>query len=88
MASEIKDSVKEYYGKILQTNEDLKTNACVQVGKVPKQVKEALNLCHEEVLSRYSEFISCIYLYSMELDDKHFAIHQLWIAHLYQRNFF
>jgi hypothetical protein len=57
MASEIKESVKEYYGKILQTNEDLKTNACVQVGKVPKQVKEALNLCHEEVLSRYSEFI-------------------------------
>lgn len=52
MASEIKDSVKEYYGKILHTNEDLKTNACVQVGKVPKQVKEALNLCHEEVLSR------------------------------------
>ena len=56
MASEIKDGVKEYYGKILKTNEDLKTNACVQVGKVPKQVKEALGLCHEEVLSRYSTF--------------------------------
>jgi hypothetical protein len=64
MASEIKDSVKEYYGKILQTNEDLKTNACVQVGKVPKQVKEALNLCHEEVLSRYSEFHVVIRIYN------------------------
>lgn len=42
MASEIKDNVKEYYGKILQTNEDLKTNVCVQVDKVPKQVREAL----------------------------------------------
>lgn len=53
MANEIKESVKEYYGKILKSNEDIKTNACVQVGKVPKQVKEALELCHEEVLSRY-----------------------------------
>jgi hypothetical protein len=52
MASEIKENVKEYYGKVLQSNEDLKTNACVQVGKVPKQIKEALGLCHEEVLSR------------------------------------
>lgn len=52
MANEIKDSVKEYYGKILKSNEDIKTNACVQVGKVPKQVKKALELCHEEVLSR------------------------------------
>lgn len=53
MANEIKESVKEYYGKILQSNDDLKTNACVQDGKVPKEVKEALGLCHDEVLSRY-----------------------------------
>ena len=58
MASEIKDSVKEYYGKILHTNKDLKTNACVQVGKVPKQVRDALDLCHEEVLSKYDALIS------------------------------
>ncbi|XP_028391152.1 arsenite methyltransferase-like [Dendronephthya gigantea] len=54
MADAIKESVKEYYGKILQTNNDVKTNACIQApGKVPKQVKEALELCHDEVLSRY-----------------------------------
>ena len=54
MADEIKDNVKEYYGKILKSNKELKTDACVQApGTVPKQVKEALALCHEEVLSRY-----------------------------------
>ena len=53
MANEIKESVKEYYGKILHSNQDLKTNACVQEGKVPKEVREALGLVHDEVLSRY-----------------------------------
>ena len=52
MASDIKDNVKEYYGKILKTNEGLLTNACVQEGTVPEQVKEALDLCHEEVKSK------------------------------------
>jgi hypothetical protein len=54
MASEIQESMKEYYGKILKTSEDLKSNACAQVGKVPKLVKEALALCHEEVTSKYA----------------------------------
>ena len=52
MANQIKDNVKEYYGKVLKNNDDLKTNACVQQGNVPKEVKSALQLCHEEVLSR------------------------------------
>ena len=60
MASEIKDSVKEYYGKILHSNEDLKTNACVQVGKMPKKVKEALDSCHDEVLARSVMNIYCV----------------------------
>ena len=56
MASDIniKEDVKEYYGKIIKTTEDLKTSVCVLEGKLPKQVKEALDLCHEEVISRYT----------------------------------
>ena len=53
MATKIQNGVKEYYGRILRTSGDLKSNACAQVGKVRKQVKEALNLCHEEVTSKY-----------------------------------
>ncbi|XP_028391153.1 arsenite methyltransferase-like [Dendronephthya gigantea] len=53
MANEIKDNVKEYYGKILKTNADLKSSACVLVDEMPKQVKEALALCHDEVVARY-----------------------------------
>lgn len=53
MSEEIKESVKEYYGKVLKSNEDLKTNACVQQGHVNKEVKIALKLCHEAVLSRF-----------------------------------
>ncbi|XP_046851182.1 arsenite methyltransferase-like isoform X1 [Xenia sp. Carnegie-2017] len=53
MASEIRDNVKEYYGKVLTTNENLQTNACVQVEKVPERVREAISLCHEDVLSKY-----------------------------------
>ena len=53
MSEGIIDNVKEYYGKILQSNKDVKTNACVQQGAVPKEIKDALSLCHEEVLSKW-----------------------------------
>jgi len=47
------DSVKEYYGKILQRTEDLKTNACCTMGAPPKHLKQALSKVHDEVLAKY-----------------------------------
>ncbi|XP_060069541.1 arsenite methyltransferase-like isoform X2 [Ylistrum balloti] len=52
--SEVRDSVKEYYGKKLKTVDDLQTQACVAPGrKVTKPVREAIELVHEVVASKY-----------------------------------
>ena len=45
----VTDSVKQYYGKELQTSDDLKTNACCTGVAIPKRVKEAISRCHPEV---------------------------------------
>jgi arsenite methyltransferase len=50
---DIHNSVREYYGKILQKSNDLKTNACVTSGKPPKHIRDVLSLIHEEVESKY-----------------------------------
>jgi len=47
------DDVKNYYGKVLQQTEDLKTNACCTSSDMPRHVKTALSQVHDEVLSRY-----------------------------------
>ncbi|XP_033756091.1 arsenite methyltransferase-like [Pecten maximus] len=52
--AEVRDSVKEYYGKRLQTVDDLQTQACVAPGrKITRPVKEAIELVHEVVASKY-----------------------------------
>ena len=53
MSEEIKESVKEYYGKVLQNKADLKTNVCVQQKNGSNEIKNILKSCHEEVLSRF-----------------------------------
>jgi ubiquinone/menaquinone biosynthesis C-methylase UbiE len=47
------DDVKNYYGKVLEKTEDLKTNACCTSAGMPRHVKNALSKVHDEVLSRY-----------------------------------
>ena len=47
------DSVKEYYGKILNKSSDLKTNACCTFIKYPQYIKNALSNIHPDVLSSY-----------------------------------
>lgn len=48
------DNVKEYYGKILQRSEDLKTNACCSDDTaMPSHMKKALANIHDEVASKY-----------------------------------
>ena len=45
--------VKDYYGKHLQTSDDLKTSACCDASQVPDWLKPLLARIHPEVMSRY-----------------------------------
>jgi len=47
------DTVKEYYGQVLKSSGDLKTDACCTITDTPTYLKEALSDIHEEVLARY-----------------------------------
>lgn len=47
------EDVKNYYGKVLEKTEDLKTNACCTSAGLPRHVKTALANVHDEVLARY-----------------------------------
>ena len=47
------DVVKDYYGKQLQSSNDLKTSACCDFSAMPSWLKPLLSNVHEEVLSRY-----------------------------------
>ena len=47
------DVVQDYYGKQLQSTEDLKTNACCDISQVPSWLKPLLSNIHPDVLSRY-----------------------------------
>ena len=51
---DILDDVKEYYGKVLSGTQDLKTKACCcSSASLPKEVREALDLIDDEIVSRY-----------------------------------
>ncbi|XP_041642312.1 arsenite methyltransferase [Cheilinus undulatus] len=46
--------VKDYYGKVLKSSSDLKTNACVAPSKpIPPFIRQALKKVHPEVTARY-----------------------------------
>ena len=45
--------VSEYYGKVLQTKKDLKTNACCALDKVPAYVREPLSLIEDEIQTKF-----------------------------------
>ncbi len=45
--------VQEYYGKSLETNADLKTNACCTLTPPPKHIREVLSQIHDEVQEKY-----------------------------------
>lgn len=55
MAENIKglESVKEYYGKILKTNQDLQTSACCTADAMPPYLREILKLVHDEVKDKF-----------------------------------
>ncbi|WP_133407155.1 DUF2064 domain-containing protein [Parashewanella tropica] len=45
--------VKDYYGKVLESSEDLQTNACCTDDDLSSQMKTVLSNIHDEVLTRY-----------------------------------
>lgn len=45
--------VQEYYGKVLNDTDDLKTNACCPAKTLPDYMKKAMENIHSEVLERY-----------------------------------
>lgn len=47
------DSIKEYYGKTLQSSNDLKTSACCTAESIPVHLREVLKLIHDEVLTKF-----------------------------------
>lgn len=51
--AETRSSVQSYYGEVLQSSADLKTDACTTTGAPPPHVSAALGRVHDEVTARY-----------------------------------
>jgi SAM-dependent methyltransferase len=53
--TELRDlaGVREYYGKVLKTNKDLRTSACCPIDAMPPMVREAAAKVHPEVLEKF-----------------------------------
>jgi SAM-dependent methyltransferase len=49
----IVDRVKQYYGQVLQTNQDLKTSACCSSDSLPATVRPLLKQLHPEVVEKF-----------------------------------
>ena len=47
------ESVKNYYGKVLKTNSDLKTSACCPIEALPSALREILSEIHPEVIEKF-----------------------------------
>ena len=51
--SSIIENVKEYYGKTLQSNEDLQSGACCSTEKPPVEVRNVLPLIADEIVAKF-----------------------------------
>jgi 2-polyprenyl-3-methyl-5-hydroxy-6-metoxy-1,4-benzoquinol methylase len=49
----MRDKVQRYYGELLQSSADLKTDACCTIEDVPPYVSDAIAQIHAEVRARY-----------------------------------
>ena len=49
----MRESVKQYYGEVLSTSADLKTDACSTDSALPGFLKPILGQIHDEVMTRY-----------------------------------
>lgn len=48
-----KRTVKEYYGKVLKAQKDLKTSACCSIGTFPEPVKSIIKNIEPEILNKF-----------------------------------
>ncbi len=48
-----KENVRNYYGRILKTNEDLKTSACCTTDSLPDEIKSILKNIEPEILDKF-----------------------------------
>jgi len=55
-AVQTKESVQEYYGRTLASNEDLKTSACCSIDAMPTHLQPLLKTIHDEV---HAKFYGC-----------------------------
>ena len=53
MKNSLHEQVSTYYGKTIQSTEDLKTNACCTDVAYPKHIKKILSELHDETISKY-----------------------------------
>lgn len=49
----LNESVQHYYGQVLQSTQDLKTNACCTLDAIPQHLRPLLSDLHPEVVARY-----------------------------------
>ncbi|MBV1876557.1 MAG: methyltransferase domain-containing protein [Pseudomonadales bacterium] len=49
----MRESVKEYYGQVLKSSDDLKTDACSTDEVMPRYIKNALSRVADEVMAKY-----------------------------------
>ncbi|RMG39165.1 MAG: methyltransferase domain-containing protein [Candidatus Dadabacteria bacterium] len=49
----IHEGIREYYGSVLKSNKDLKSNACCTAEKLPAHLKEILNDIHPEIIDKF-----------------------------------
>ncbi|MBI2605078.1 MAG: methyltransferase domain-containing protein [Deltaproteobacteria bacterium] len=47
------EAVKDYYGKVLRSNKDLKTSACCTTDSLPVRIREILKDIHPEVIEKF-----------------------------------
>lgn len=47
------DTVKKYYGEVIQKTTDLKTDACCTIDSVPAHIKKILPLIEDEIKNKY-----------------------------------
>lgn len=50
---EISESVRHYYGQVLQSSNDLKTSACCSIDAMPSHLKPLLANLHPDVIERF-----------------------------------
>jgi len=53
MTQKTLQNVQEYYGKVLESNEDLKTSACCPSSAPPEHIKQLLQNVHESIQSKF-----------------------------------